>query len=524
MKRVFYFSGFTLTVFQWHKNHFINSYVFNPSKDGLDDFARYLKASRNGPARILVDVIEEDFRQENIPHVNLNDRKVVIKRLIERHYRKSVDYVYHKVRGRERSGRRDDKLFYGVLTNPEILEPWLKVIAETGTEVAGIWSLPLISESVVDLLDKRQGNVLLVSQQVPSNLRQSFFKDGTFEISRSAVVNLDEANIGEYIAEEVEQTSRFLSNQRHIGFDDKLTIHVVCNEDDIEIIKRHCVDTPLREYVYHDLDELHEKVGCSDIKEPYCSGLYSYIARKLSFWKKHYGPSYVFRFYYQRLIRNALKMGSALIVMFSLLIALVLYAESKISMNEAAVIVKQSKQLEYKYVQELERYESELIRAQVMKSSVLLAEKINLDKAISPQNFLISMSRLLSDVDMQHIRVTSVEWKRTQLGEAVFEGKKQRKSPKRAAASKNTYQHYAIIVGDVVTDNSFKKAVTEVSNFIKLLKSNELIQKAEILKIPFDVRPESSFENEHSANDSTKAGSNRNSFEIRVLLKADDHV
>lgn len=222
MKRIFYYSGYRLTVFHWQNNECIATYAFNPGEEGIDKFQTYLKATANTPVRILVDLIEEDFKKETIPHVGAADRKAIVRRLIDRQYRKSKDYVQYKVLEREKTGRKDDVLLYSVLSNPEILEPWLKPMQATGTAISGIWSLPLLSPKLFKKLNTQAKNVLLVSQQVPSNLRQTFIRNGRFESSRSAVVNLDDAPIGEYISSEVEQTIRFLSNQRHIGFDEKL--------------------------------------------------------------------------------------------------------------------------------------------------------------------------------------------------------------------------------------------------------------------------------------------------------------
>ncbi|MDA3868577.1 MAG: hypothetical protein PF589_01220, partial [Gammaproteobacteria bacterium] len=64
MNRVFYFSGHRLTVFHWDRKKFHGACSFEPNLEGLDKFKQYLNTSAKSPARLLVDVIEEDFRIE----------------------------------------------------------------------------------------------------------------------------------------------------------------------------------------------------------------------------------------------------------------------------------------------------------------------------------------------------------------------------------------------------------------------------------------------------------------------------
>ena len=207
MKRVFYFSGYNITAFHWTGKEFAGKYTFFPTDEGMEEFSKYLDTIDSGTVRLLVNVIEEDFIKENIPHVGKKDQQSIAKRFINRLYRKSGDYYTFKVIGRESVGRKDDIVLYSVITNPGIFARWLELIQSKKTPLSGIWSLPLISESVLKQVTNEKGNVLLVSQQVPTNLRQSFFINGKFEISRNAVINPEEMSLGEYINEEVEQTS-----------------------------------------------------------------------------------------------------------------------------------------------------------------------------------------------------------------------------------------------------------------------------------------------------------------------------
>ena len=115
MKRLFHFTGYRLRVLHWKGKQLVGTSSFEPTERGLNKFRSYLLETENIPGKFLVDVIEEDFRNEKIPHVGSKDRKAVIARLVDRFYRSSQEYCYSEVIGREKSGRyRDSKLFIKV--------------------------------------------------------------------------------------------------------------------------------------------------------------------------------------------------------------------------------------------------------------------------------------------------------------------------------------------------------------------------------------------------------------------------
>lgn len=198
MRRVFFFSGYRLKVFEWHDKYLLGSCEFEPDEDGLDCFRRYLRTAVPMPVQFLVDVIEEDFRREAIPHVNSRDRKVVVSRLLDRYYR---GFIYQHVEpvGRSKTGRRDDLLLISSLTNNELFAPWLALLVEQQIPLAGIWSLPLLSTRLLKLVADKEENVLLVSRQVQSALRESYFQKSSLVLSRQEKLDryLDQSDSAE---------------------------------------------------------------------------------------------------------------------------------------------------------------------------------------------------------------------------------------------------------------------------------------------------------------------------------------
>ncbi len=528
MKRIFYYSGYRLTIFHWQNENCIASYIFNPGEEGLEKFKTYLMATDNTPIRILVDLIEEDFKKENIPHVGSVDRKAIVSRLIDRHYRKSQDYVHYNIVDREKTGRKDDILSYSVLSNPEILEPWLKPIQECNISVSGIWSLPLLSEKLFSKIDNQASNFLLVSQQVPSNLRQTFIKNGKFESSRSAVVNLEDATIGEYISLEVEQTIRFLSNQRHIGFDEKIEIHIICRESDLKKIQSHCIDSTMRSFHYHKLDEITKQLGCNtqlanqeeaDSIE-YSNGIYSYVCASQKTPIGHYGNSSLFFKFYEQIATRTLYASSVILLLIATILSLSFLSESVALNEETSTLKLQTNAINNDYEKTLAKIEHKLLKTQLMQSSVLLTEKIKQAKNISPQNFMIDISRILTRSGMYDTEITKIIWQQHQSN--IIPVKNNRNKAAINYAKNNLINHHAIITGYIrVSKSSLKESVNKVNSIVGAFKNHKQVRQVKINRMPVDIRSKSSIENESGLDHKKDLNTDKKNglFEIEIIMQ-----
>jgi len=521
VKRIFYYSGYRLTVFHWQDNECIATYSFNPGDEGLDKFSTYLRSTENTPVRILVDLIEEDFKKESIPHVGAADRKAIVSRIIDRQYRKNTDFATYRVVEREKSGRKDDIILYSVLSNPEILDPWLAPIKDAGIAIAGIWSLPLLTPKLFNNLKIKSNNVLLVSQQVPSNLRQTFIKNGKFESSRSAVVNLDDASIGEYISTEVEQTIRFLSNQRHIGFDEQIEIHVMCRKADIAEIKSQCIDTNLRVFHYHELKELENSLNCNIQSAEYTNGIYSYVCANQIIPIGDYGNNAIFTKYYEQLSSKALYALSVILLLAATIFSFSFISESIIQDEEAITLRKQAEVIENNYQKKLASMEPRLKQAESMQSTVLLVDNIKSNRDVSPLNFMAFISRIMAQSGMHAIEITALSWKQNQS--LTFPATNTRKIVKHNIdyGKNQPINQVATISGYIpVSKYDLKESVAKVNLLAKRLDDHELIFKTNIKRLPIDTRPEASIDVEiqkpEKFNNTTDKQSGQ--FEIELIM------
>lgn len=521
MKRIFYYSGYRLTVFHWLNDKLIDSYAFNPGENGFEKFKSYLLATENSPARILIDLIEEDFNQESIPHVGAIDRKSIVSRLIERNYRKSKDYVHSTVIGREKSGRKDDIILYSVLSNPEILDPWIKIIRESGTIISGIWSLPLISKRFFEKLKLQSINAILVTQQVPSNMRQSFFKDGKFMASRSAVVNLQESSIGENISNELEQTIRFLSNQREIGFDEKIDAHIICRLNDLDEIKSQCTDTNLLQHHFHNIEKISDIFKCSTDQTDYCNAIFSHICSSEKIPIGHYGNKELFFKYYEHLSSSSLYAVSLIVFILSTVLSLFFLSGSQIYDSESVTLNDRTRYINQEYNNNLAHLEKRLVQTQIMKSSVLFTEKVRVSRSISPQNFMVDISRILSSPDARRANITNLNWTQTQA-KTLPTTQTNKQSVSIDYGDPAEINQSASIGGFIsISQSSLKHSVDTTNSIAMAFKNHPATKQLVIERIPLDVRPESSIEqvSNSSSNSDLLSDQTNGKFEIRILMQ-----
>jgi len=503
-------------VFHWSGQQCSEQHSFVPDEEGFSAFNEYLANTAEIPLRLLVDLIEEDFNNETIPHVGKKDRESIVKRFIQRQYRKSDGYYHYRLKGREKEGRKDDLIQYSVLTNPDLLAPWLKIIKQNNVPLSGIWSLPRISEKIFTAISAEDKNVLLVSQQVPSNLRQSYFVNGVFESSRSAVINLEEASLGEYIAEETDQTIRFLANQRHIGFDENISIHIVCKEKDFDEIRSKCEDTPIRQFQYHNVHDIEAELGCRGLDGDYSNGLYSYLCAGIAVPRGHYGPLSLFSDFYRLLLSQSMRLAGLFMFFCSVFAMAYAFLDANDMDAKIAADIKMEKMINQQYKRDFIDIKTMLDKAQAIKSSVLFYDEVVAAKRVSPQGFMSSLGKIITVGKQSGLHITGVDWMQTQSTLKEMSGRKY--SHVIRHGSDKAVRHYSHIKGVVEDKNDgIRKEVGVINRLTGSLTSNKNVVELDIIKLPLDMSEKTSFK---AVEGVEKKAVGKDVFEFRLILEA----
>ncbi len=277
-RRALYLGASQGTVYQWGRNGLSSALVFDTDETGINAFARYMHDCPRSPMYLLVDLVEEEYHQESIPHVGGGDREALCERRMQRLFR-GTRYVHAEFHGREPDGRKDDIVVFSAITNPDALHPWLRVLDATKTPLAGIYSVALLSEMLLPKLQAAAGAALLITLQSGSGMRQSFFQDGKLKISRLArLPRRGTVPYGPFLLDEVERIRLYLNSLRLLPVSQPLDVHIVVDEELAREMTPLCSDNELARFHLVTSTDLSSRLGIANIQPSlYSNNLYAHL-------------------------------------------------------------------------------------------------------------------------------------------------------------------------------------------------------------------------------------------------------
>ena len=524
-----------MTVFHWNRKTLAGACSFEPNEEGYEKFKQYLDSSEKTSTCMMLDVIEEDFRKDVIPHVYGKDRKAVISRLMDRHYRSSRQYTYSEIQGRQKHGRKDDEVLLAAITNPEMVQSWMRVILECDVPLSGILSLPLVSKSMLPIIGAKKGYVLLVSQQVNSNLRQTFFKDGKMVSSRQSVINQDAeniSNIGTHARPEIDRTITFIRSQYQLE-DEAINVHMIGSDAQIDSLESMFLSDEVSHYHVHRLTDINKKLGLTGLPDKFADGLFSWVALNRSGMTSHYGHKQEFVRYYYALASNALYVSSVIVVLVSLLMIESNISDG-ISFKESTNLLRQrTNEFKRVYNEKYQAYEELFSNAKLMDMAVGMVDQIETNSQVTPLDFMLALSKLVSNPQIGRIYIDKIEWTTRQLDDA--KRKRTRKKSNTESKYKPTnitssseVQHVAVVTGRIpVKFNNYRESVNRINNIITTLNSSERVENVSAINLPVEVRPEKKFASETrflSDSEKDKQAKKSGQFSIKVVMKAPENV
>lgn len=386
----------------WQQGKFSAAEFFTDNAEGYKAFTARMQICRD-PVYLLTDLVEEDFRHETEPHLHGKDRTAVIQRKLEQYYR-NTPFRQAVTLQRRKDGRHDDEMLFSALTHPELITPWLDIMAENCLPLAGIYSLPNISLPLVKNI--ASDYLLLLSWNKHTGLRQTYFDQKMLRFSRLTPIS-ESNSFSATVETEAMRSQQYLKNLSMLSPEHALNVVIICHANDRIELSKSLHDDSEMHYTYLDIQELGGQLKSKTIypdsdatllflhllashppRNNYATAEHTHFLRLLTIRHALFGLS------------AALSVASLLVTAAQIIAGNSLDEDSKLLTSKSLQLTKQTREL----VNTLPKTSAS---ATDMKTAVLLSRKLN---AIfpPPQNLLKGLGQTLED--FPNIRINKITW------------------------------------------------------------------------------------------------------------------
>ncbi|MDH5426327.1 MAG: hypothetical protein OEY29_15165 [Gammaproteobacteria bacterium] len=514
MRQVFFITDDRMTAMLWQGKQLIAKYEFEDTETNLDDLTDYLENSKNIPASIILDILEEEVVLTTIPHVAVHERKFLIERKLARLNRSSSFFTANII-GRDDGKRRDDRLLVSSLTSDKTLLKWLDIINERKVLVKGIYSLPLIADNVLKVLKIKKGLTLMVSRQSRDFIRQSIYKDGKLFYSRNIPSSqLFDINI---FTQDLKKTRKYLENQKLLSTGDSINVLVLASNKFFNQLEG--VDELLQDmnFSYARYDDLKKSLAISSVynisgREIFSSLLLGALV------KNHYGRKSDLQHYNNKRKNTWLNVSSIAAAVVLVMVSLKLYIDAEVISQRTVGVQEQVAGLKSEN-DKLEKNLSNLpATARAMK---LFVNNVTDIKQISANGIDKAMIRLSQVFNAYPgIDVKEMKW-----DISADDAKKSRKTRSRnqtadnmAASTKN--RQLVNIVAVIDTKMMSRQQIkATVDGFVASIKKIKAVAFLKITKAPLNTDSNSTLSGVIS--DSNKQLSE---FSFSILMENESHA
>lgn len=491
-RRALFLSAQKAAVYHWRKGDLGSSFLFDANVQGREYFARYLREAPGIPMYVLVDVFEEEFRVETIPHVFGGDREAIVTRKRARLFR-DTPYFQYKVQGREAEGRRDDRVLMSAITNPGLVDPWLQLLDDHKVPVACVTSVPLFSTALLKLLPEAGNNTLLISLHSISGLRQTFIQNGQFKISRLVQMpRYGTASYWPYIREEVDKIRRYLNSLRLATPDDPVDTCFLFTGELLEEAQRASRDT--HSHVL-DLNDVLQRAGSARrVAAPFADQLFVHQLLRQRPGNAYATPRNL-RYATMRSVRHGLVAASIALLAAGVGWGGLEFIEAMDLKQRSDAAVRKTQFYSARYDMARERLPKTPVESRDIQLAVELVDTLRQYKT-SPREML----QLLGGTLAQHpqVQLDTLEWVASTNPDVTLEGPGGGKQPAAAPATPGpelapegpAYRFYqvALIRGRLAPfDGDFRGAIGTIGRLADALRAAPDVRDVQVLSLPLDI-------------------------------------
>ena len=213
IKLVLFFTASGHALYRWGGSGLELDANFAPDEEGLADFRAHLKGRRGALAYVLADLAGEDFHEDQIPYLRGADRQSVVDRRLAQRYR-DTRLAAALPLGYASGERRSERLLLASFTNTQQFTAWLDALAESGSRLSGVYSVPLLAPALAARLGVRGGRAFVVTAN-STGLRQCYVHEGRLRFARlERTAEMDPEALAAFVRAETLRLVQYLSTLR----------------------------------------------------------------------------------------------------------------------------------------------------------------------------------------------------------------------------------------------------------------------------------------------------------------------
>lgn len=517
-RRAVFITGDKIAVYHWRGGGLADGFLFEANDSGFAQFARYLEESPPHPVYLVVDVVEEEYRQETIPHARGGDRRALIDRKLARLFR-NTPYQFARIQGREREGRKDDRLLLTALTNPDQLDPIIRLFTDNKVPLAGIFSLPMLSERLLAAIDAKAANVLLVTLHGASGLRQTFLHDNELKVSRLAKMpRYGSVSYGPHIIGELDKFRRYLVSLRLASPELPIDVFIVTGGNLIGELRHQAKPQDLVRYHLVNVADLGQRLGISGaLTTPYSDVVFAHLLLEGQP-RNQYAPRHQTRYYRMHRTRLGMLAAAALTLFGATVWSGVNFIQG-LSMRQQSI--EASKKADFyraRYDIAHKRLPPTAVGPRDIEAAVNTVDLLEQYKS-SPLESMRLISHALDQ--FPSLQLDKLDWHTgadpdSTLGPG-YGAAPAEAMPLPAEPGEKTYLYYQIadIEGHIAPfDGDYREALALIDGFAEALRKSERAYKVEVVRRPLNVDSSGSLQGAAEDQlDATNSG-----FAVRLVL------
>ena len=517
-RRVFLVSGARLDAYHWKRGRSEAPLRFEAGERGLADFTAYLERVPPDPVYLLVDFVEEEFREDTIPRTFGPERRALIHARRRRLF-PNLGYGCAVFQGREVEGRRDDRMLFTALTRPDRLAPWVERVARRRVPLAGVYSLPLLTGQMLKRIPVDASHALVVTWQSAGGLRQTFFHKRRLKLSRLAVSpRVEPGEDAVCVQAEVEKLRRYLGRQGLLAPDHPLDVYVIADLALLKEIRRlPPASSEVRRHLV-PLPELAARLGIKDAPDLACCDplFVGLLARRTP--PHQYAPARQIRDFSMHRTRSGLRAASLLLAAAGALGGGAGFVDGVIAARDTGSLRTQADLYRQRYARARERLPPTPVDLPAMQRAVEWAEGLR-DSRTSPVPVYHTLSRGLRL--HPRVRIESIDWSAEAGADPALHAREPAGAPSEPRPGSDAplpgggVYHSADVHGRIDPfGGDYRDALEQVGGFAESLRRLPGVVEVGVLSLPLDIGSGASLSGDAGA----RAAAAEAPFAIRLLM------